>query len=251
MSRYFITEAIVLKTSRIGEINKSVVLLTNDSGILYTIAYGACKIKSRLRAATQVLTHLRVYLYYNPLKQSYKISDIEVITIFEALSLNLEKYYIASLCIEVILKSYAAGESSSSIFSLFLNALKALENIKQDNNILVLVQFLWRFITVNGSRPELHCCKTCGKIIENKKPILFKEGIFGFLCQVCAGYGGEIIYPGIRKYIEMTEILPFNKALDLNLKKDSMQTLKKVMINLVKDLLEGPLYTVESGEGII
>ena len=126
MYRNFIIEAIVLKTQRMGECHKVVTFLTKSKGIITGIAHGAKKIKSALRSATEPLNLCKVYFYHNPVKNSYKISDIDCIESFDEIPCNLSHFYTASLWIEIILKSFGGGDVNSSIFDLFVKSLYLL-----------------------------------------------------------------------------------------------------------------------------
>ena len=197
MSRNFITQAIVLKTNRIGEIHKGIVLLTKDLGIISAIAHGARKIKSRLRAYTQLFSYAKVYLYYNPVKQTYKITDIESVFPYDAVVQSLKKYYIISVCAEVTLKSFGGGESVKEMFFLILNILKILNRVNENDADFILIQFLWRFLLITGHRPDLKNCSHCNTQISGPVIIYYSDGMPGFVCGKCKKLNAVQLYPGI------------------------------------------------------
>jgi len=251
MTRNSITQAIILKIYRIGEIHKGVILLTKNLGIINAIAHGAWKIKSRLRAYTQLFNYIKVYLYYNPVKQTYKITDIECLYSCVAVTQSIEKYYCISICVEVVLKSFGGGESVNEIFSLLLDVLKILDKIRDDETDFILIQFLWRFLYLTGHRLNPKNCHSCGKSFSDSLHIYYLKGMTGFICPNCRKGNAVQLYPGMIKYLEKTEYIPLNKALCFKLEKKSIVLLRKVVINLVETYIETPLQSIKSGAGII
>ena len=97
MNRNLKTRALVLKNYRIGDFHKGTVLLTGELGIIHAIAHGAFKGKSRLGNKTEVFNDLIAYLYHNPVKNSYKITDAECKNYFKGMKKDLRKVYAAYL----------------------------------------------------------------------------------------------------------------------------------------------------------
>jgi DNA repair protein RecO (recombination protein O) len=245
MSRNSITQAIVLKTNRIGEIHKGVVLLTKDIGIISAVAHGAWKIKSRLRAHTQLFSYVMVYLYYNPVKQTYKITDIESLASCDAIIQSIKKYYTVSVCAEIILKSYGGGESVGEMFFLFLEVLKNLGKIRDDEADYILIQFFWRFLVITGHRPDLKHCYHCGNVFLEPLRIYSLKGIPGFVCKQCRKNDTVQLYPGMIKYLENTEKLPLSQALCYKIAKESEIELKEVLSGVVETCIETPLQSIK------
>ena len=127
MYRSISTQAIVIRRERIGEFHKSLSLLTSDLGLITAMAYGAYKPQSRLRLGSEPFTWSAVHLYHNPVRKSYKITDIEIHASFEGLQQDLSRLAAASLWAEVIQKSFGAGEMSGGLFGLFQESLGLLE----------------------------------------------------------------------------------------------------------------------------
>ncbi|MDA3939799.1 MAG: recombination protein O N-terminal domain-containing protein [Spirochaetia bacterium] len=102
MNRNIKTDSIILRSRRIGELHKGLSCLTRSHGIIDAIAYGAGKGKSKLAGLVDPFSLLYLYLYFDPVKDNYKISDIEQRTIFPNIRLELGKFYIASFWAELI-----------------------------------------------------------------------------------------------------------------------------------------------------
>jgi DNA repair protein RecO (recombination protein O) len=257
MSRNFITQAIVLKINRIGEIHKGLTLLTRDLGIISAIAHGAWKMKSRLRAFTQLFSVSKMYLYYNPINQSYKVSDAESLLLNEAAASSLKKYYVLSVCTEIILKSYGGGESFREIFSLFLEVLKTIEKSREEDADLILIQFLFRFLAMTGHKVDVLRCDNCGKEFSTEKDQTARQNVFyttgstGFVCAGCRGSNPVPVFSGMIKYLSATTHIPLTRALGYRIESRSVEILKQILFGIIEIHLETRLKSVEKGEGIV
>ncbi len=251
MSRNIVTEGIILKTSVFGEIHKSVALMTPDHGILHVIAHGALKMKSKLRSSTQPFYRVRAYVYHDPVKASYKFTDVETIGQCYGISESIEKFYMASLVAEVILKSYGGGESGSDTFGLVSEAIACLDCALPREIPYVIIQFIHRYLVMTGYGPELRSCGRCGKIFEDDVRAYFGLKSREFVCADCSDGENVRILPGMLKYLEKTGTLGFDKSMEISMDKASADSLKGIMYSLIERLLEVELSSIKSAEGII
>ena len=146
MNRNLRTDSIILRSRRIGELHKGITCLTRSCGIIDAIAYGAGKGKSKLSGMVDPFSLLYLYLYYDPVKDSYKVSDIEQRTIFPGIRSELDKFYIASFWSELILRSFSGGGESELIYPLLAGSLVELNMADKAGQSLILIQFLWRYL---------------------------------------------------------------------------------------------------------
>ena len=250
MSRDIRTEAIVLKTGRIGEIHKSVTLLTPDLGLVDTIAHGVYKGKGKLASATDPFALSIAYLYYEPVKKNYKITDMECLDLFEGVRSNLDRYYSASLWAEVAIRAQVGGEGADRVFALFKRALSSLAEGADDRG--VQIQYLWRFISLSGFLPDVESCGICGRELEEREAAIYRRSEGDFVCAGCmqgadAPSGLVELAAGSRRYLLHTESVPFEEALKVDLEQRSKGDLLALIYQLVQDILEVPLKTLQSG----
>ena len=251
MYRNYIKEALFLKKYRIGEFHKGVVMLTPDSGMLNAIAHGAYKLKSRLRTATEQFTYTKVYIYRDPVKDSYKITDVEVKDSFDFILNSLVKYYHASLWAEIVLKSFGGGRESEYTFELLLDSLRILNNGDERDSVYVSCQFIWRFLTISGLKPELSYCSHCGRFLDVNERVVFVKGSAAIVCSLCAGRGGYTLFQGARAYLEKTQSLLLRYAVKVRLEEQALVSLKKILYQLIQANLEIELNSIKSGVGIL
>jgi DNA repair protein RecO (recombination protein O) len=252
MSRNIRTEAIVLKTGRVGEIHKSVTLLTPNLGIIDTIAHGVYKGKGKLASATDPFALSVAYLYFEPVKKNYKITDMECVDLFDGLRADLRCYYAASLWAEIIIRSHGGGEGSDRVFELMKRALGLLSSGADER--CVQIQFLWRFISLSGFLPDIASCAICGRDFEEREPVVYRRTEGDFACEDCmedpsleAPPDRPLLGAGARRYLIYTEGLDFEEALKIELVQRGKEQLLTLMYQFVQDILEVPLKTLQAG----
>ena len=250
VGRTFATECMILRKYRVGETHKGIVVLTPDRGMLHAIAHGALRPGSRLAFGTEPFTLARVYFYHEPVKDTYKVTDLSVLASYDGLKADVQRYFAASLWVEILLRSVAGGVTDSSILALLREALEALdEGGVVDNADL---QFLWRYLGHAGFRPDPDHCTACGAHPDAEEPVFHLAGSRGLVCAACASRVGSArltMSPGARRYIAHTHTLPFAQAVRVGLTQP--QALRRLSAELVQCVLQAPLRTLEAGAGIL
>jgi DNA repair protein RecO (recombination protein O) len=185
MGRHVTTEAIVLKVSRFGEIHKSVTMLTPSGGVLHAIAHGALKMKSRLRSSTEPFMLISADLYHDPVRDSYKITDAETRVFPFGITQSPDRFFAASLFVEIVLRSFGGGESGEEMFRLLADALAALDTASVADEPFIVVQFVFRTLDLNGFLPRLNSCGRCGKIVDETAAVVFHRPSREIVCSAC------------------------------------------------------------------
>ncbi len=244
MFRHSVTQAIVLQSRQFGEIHKTVTLFTPGEGLVSAVAHGAKKIGSRLRSTTEVFCLSRVFLYYDPVKRSYKITDMEGLSLFHGIRASLARYYAASLWAELILKSYAGGESARPLFVLLRDSLALCEQAPQEAVRRLSLQFLWRYLSLTGQAPELERCSECGRPVGPDESMAWGES--AALCPRCAvrSVGAAPVPAGARRYLLYTSALGLEGAARVGLDEAGERALRSLLLGLVQSVVEVPLSSV-------
>ncbi len=243
MYRSISTQAIVIRRARVGEFHKSLALLTEDLGLITATAYGAYKAQSRLRLGSEPFTWCTAHLYHNPVKKSYKVTELEISASFEGLQADLGRLAAASLWAEIAQKSYGAGEMSGGLFGLFRDCLSLLEGADPAQEQYLTLQFLWRFLGLAGYQPELGTCSSCGAALGGKGAWALPRSL-GLLCSACAGGQGVAIPPGALRFVAATQDQPLPLASSVQLEAAARAALRAGLLSLVQSVLEGPLTSI-------
>ncbi len=257
MFRNSSTPAIVLRKVRVGEIHKGLTLFIPGKGLISALAHGAFKIKSRFRTPSEPFGYLKVYLYHEPVKDQYKITDMESIDLFEGIRKSLVKSFTASLWAEVIIKSFGGGDGSGSMFKLLLESLRCLNDAPEGREITVSLQFLLRFLSLSGFSPDFSTCSKCAVSLGRDEAGYFSHHNLSFFCSNCARADSElrssslILSPGARRYLEKTLSLPLIQAAKVGLDERSLTALKSIIYLFIQGILETGLNTIRCGAGIL
>jgi DNA repair protein RecO (recombination protein O) len=247
MIRNITTEAVLLRRYRVGEIHKRVDLFTKEHGIIQAIAHGAYKTRSRLSGMTDPFSLALVYLYLDPVKSNYKITDIVIKDDFDNLRGNLSTFYYASFAAEVVLKSFGGGEQLIELFHLLVTTLQLLDGTKEAGALYILIQFLWRYIRMMGFLPPVDQCGKCGKAIETDQTAYYyrREGVF--ICRECCKEACRKLEPGAKAYLLHTAERDINTVLNVSLDKRGLQELKNLLLVMTEEIVETPLNSLKTG----
>ncbi len=240
MYRSISTDAIVIRRERLGEFHKRLTLLTSDLGLITAAAYGAFKMQSRLRLGSEPFTCSRVQLYHDPVKRTYKVTEMEITATFDGLQSSLSRMAAASLWAEIAQKSYGAGDLAGHLYPLLLASLAFLNAAEPSEETYVSAQFLWRFLGLAGYQPDTTVCDRCGTRLA--------QGAFlgggALLCAACAPPGAPSIPAGALRYLDATADMGLEQAMAVRLDQASLHALGRALPLMVQAVLEGELTSL-------
>ena len=234
----------MIRRERYGEFHKSLSLLTSDLGLIAATAYGAYKMHSALRMGSEPFTWSRVQLYHNPVRRSYKVTELEVRESFEGLQSDLSRLAAASLWAEVAQKSYGAGEVSGMLFRLFLDCLRLLDASDARREPYVTIQFLWRFLSLAGYRPDIATCNACGTALGEARPAYYSAPSNAVLCPACGGHLEDVLPAGSLRYLGASQARPIDEAVDIQMEPAGLRALRSTLPRMVSSVLEGELTSL-------
>ncbi|ORC34467.1 DNA repair protein RecO [Marispirochaeta aestuarii] len=235
MSRASVTEALILRASRVGEYHKQLLLLTPDTGLVKALAFGAFKGKSRLVSASDPYSHARIHLYRNPVRDLLKITDIEVIHTYEGLRNDLERSYAAALLAELVAASYGGGGPDYRYpFGLLRRCLMVLETGDARAGRRTVFQFLLRFLLHAGFLGSPGECGRCGVDFSPSQEVFFYSRDGELMCGSCAVEGSLPVSPGVRRHMEGASKFPLSRALEIG----TDTSLEQGLVRLLRDLLQ-------------
>ena len=179
--RLYKTEGIVLKTSVMGEANLLVTLISQDGSKLRAIAWGARKMNSRKMGHLDSLTRVDLALYRSPRMSS--VRQVVTLEAFAALKSRLDATARAFYLAELVDGFAVEGSPNPSLYSLFLDTLRAVQEAPEDNE--PMLRFQLDLLRVNGFMPELYRCVECRRAVEAGRH-RFVVSLGGVICAECA-----------------------------------------------------------------
>lgn len=170
-------EAVVLRTHKLGEVDRIVTLLTRHHGQIRAVAKGVRKTSSRFGGRLEPYTVVDLQLYEG--KNLDTISQAEQLANYSAgIVTDYSRYTIASAIVEAA-ERMTREVSSEKHYLLVLGALRTLAagEIRPDQ---VLDSYLLRALSLSGWVPALAECSSCGS-----EPIAFSTHTGGVSCREC------------------------------------------------------------------
>lgn len=171
-------EGIVLRTYKLGEADRIVVVLTKDRGKVRAVAKGVRKTRSKFGSRLEPMSHCVLQMYEG--RELDTITQAESVDHFRAVRDDLDRLARGVSMLEVADHLSLEGEPNPPLYRMLLGALRTLE---QSDSPLVVPAFYWKVLALEGFRPEVSSCVQCG---EDDVPLVaFDVDTGGLLCRTC------------------------------------------------------------------
>jgi DNA repair protein RecO (recombination protein O) len=168
---------VVLRTYRLGEADRIVVLMTAQHGKVRAVAKGVRKSKSRFGGRLEPTSHVSLLLYEG--RQLDVISQAESLDYFRAVREDLDCLTRAMALLEVVDQIAQEREADPRLYQMLVGALRTLAAQRAP---LLVPAFYWKVLANGGLSPELDGCVSCGA----PEPLVaFDVAEGGALCRTC------------------------------------------------------------------
>ncbi len=168
---------IVLRTYKLGEADRIVVLLTRGHGKVRAVAKGVRKTKSRFGSRLEPCSHVALQLYEG--RDLDIVTQAESVDHFRAIRDELDLLAGAQIMLEAVDQVSQEHEADSRLYQLLLGALRTLAGT---GGALVVPAFLLKLLAADGVRPMVEVCASCG---EDTQLQAFDLESGGLLCHSC------------------------------------------------------------------
>lgn len=177
--------AVVLRTYKLGEADRIVVLLTEEHGKVRAVAKGVRKTSSRFGARLEPMSHVRLLLAQG--RELDIVSQAEAVDTLAPLVGDLDHITAGMAVLEAADQVALDREPVPHLYRMVVGALRT---IAERSGPLVVPAFYWKLLASEGVRPELDGCVRCGEA----GPIAaFDMAEGGVLCRACRT--GQAITP--------------------------------------------------------
>jgi DNA repair protein RecO (recombination protein O) len=168
---------VVLRTYRLGEADRIVVLMTAQHGKVRAVAKGVRKPKSRFGGRLEPTSHVALLLYEG--RQLDIINQADSLDYLRAVREDLDRLTRAMALLEVVDQVAQEREPDTRLYQMLVGALRTLA--AQPAPLLVPA-FYWKVLANGGLRPELDGCVSCGAA---EPLVAFDVVEGGVLCRAC------------------------------------------------------------------
>ncbi|WP_320130152.1 DNA repair protein RecO [uncultured Sphaerochaeta sp.] len=243
MERNVSSLAIVVHSQRYGQLHRKLKLLTVDFGLIDVVSYGARKSVKAVKA--EVFLDGQFFLYFNPVKKSYTLSDVQVVATHDEIRSDLGSTYAALFFCEMILNTN--GGDSPEQYALLSKALDMLVSHRELAN-RILIQFIWKLIAICGLQSNLERCPICDRIYDKDEILSFNSQLSAPCCSGCATLdSGMELPPGARRYLLLTSSLDFILAVFIELSETATQRIKNYLLRYASIVSGKALKTLAGG----
>lgn len=170
--------ALVLRGWKLGESDRIVSMLGENSGKIRAVVKGVRKTKSKFGARLEPLSVVSLLCWKG--RELDVVSQAETIEIFRLTREDLDRLFKANVILELIEQVAQEEHPDPELYRLAIGALRVLD---RDNPAMLLSSFIWKLLDQQGYRPNTDRCAVCG----STDLVGFDSSLGGALCEVHCG----------------------------------------------------------------
>lgn len=177
-SRLYRDTAVVLRTYKLAEADRIVVLLTEHHGKVRAVAKGVRKTTSKFGSRLEPLSHVKVLLHQG--RDLDVVNQADLVEAHATLHNDLDRVTQGMAVLEVADQMSMEREAHPALYRMLVGVLRTLATRPSP---LVVPAFYWKLLASEGVRPELDVCVHCGEADAAIVAFDVHEG--GVLCRSC------------------------------------------------------------------
>ncbi len=235
------TEAVVLRTHRLGEADKIISLFTRQWGRLRAVAAGAQRPKSRYGGTLEGLSYVRLWLFERENRDLLRMNSAELVESFFDMQKDYRIQVAAQYVAEVSERFLPEREQNERAFRLVLAVLRGLKHSGEVNRPLLYFDY-W-LLRLSGILPELGNCASCGREL-GEEPAYYGEGSEGLLCAACRPAQAGIGIPSGARALTQTQCqAPLDRWLVSEKEPAGVREARRFLEEVIESHLERKLVT--------
>lgn len=196
--------AVVLRTYKLGEADRIVVLLTLEHGKIRAVAKGVRKTRSKFGARLEPMSHVNLLLSQG--RELDIVSQAESVESLAPLMADLDHLTAGIAVLEAADQMSLEREPNPALYRMVVGALRS---VATRGGTLVVPAFYWKLLAAEGVRPQLDRCVRCG---EPGPLVAFDMEQGGVLCRTCRS--GAALSPEALELMRMILGGRLNEALE-------------------------------------
>src|ERR671925_604898 len=184
--RSYKTEAIVLRSFRLGEADRVLHLYTLDRGRVGAVAKGIRRTKSRLGARLEPLSHVDVMLHEGS-GELQTVTGVELLDSHHAAREQRHRLGVGLVGAEAMLRLFTEQEANPRAFQALTRFLDLLDELppaaSRPSLDPLALSFQLKLLWVSGYLPHLTGCAECGS--ETQALVGYSPKAGGGVCRDC------------------------------------------------------------------
>jgi DNA repair protein RecO (recombination protein O) len=216
MARTYRTEAVVLRSFRLGEADRVLHVYTADRGRIGAVAKGIRRTKSRFGARLEPLSHVELMLHQGS-GELQTVNGADLRASHHEAREDPYRLAVGLIGAEAMLKLFTEQEANERAFTALTRFLDRLDSIPSAGGRAavdpLVLSFQLKLLWLSGYMPHLDSCVECG-LTEELVGYLPSAG--GAVCRDCGG-GALALSPEGLRGIRTLVATPLADAHDANL----------------------------------
>ncbi len=243
------TEAIVLRTYRLGEADKIASLFTRQLGRLRAVATGAQRTKSRYGGTLEPLSYVRLWVFERENRDLQRLNAVELLESFFAMQKDYRLQIAAQYLAEAAERTLPEREVNERAFRLLLAVLRSLKQAGEINRPLLYFDY-W-LARLGGFLPGLDHCAACGRALGEESGY-YGPGSEGLLCANCRMPGAnQSVATATRAMVQRACSIPLERWLAEEKAPAGCREARRFFEEIIETHLERKLVTRPLLEGDI
>lgn len=177
MTRLYRDTGVVLRTYKLAESDRIIVLLTEGHGKVRAVAKGVRKTHSKFGARLEPMSHVSLLLHEG--RELDIVNQVDSVDSLAPLVADLDHMTQGMAVLEAVDQMAMEREPNPQLYRMLVGVLRT---ISTSSSPLVVPAFFWKLLTLEGVRPQLDECVRCG---ETEALVAFDMDHGGVLCRNC------------------------------------------------------------------
>ncbi len=179
---------VVLRTYKLRESDRIVVLMTADNGKVRAVAKGVRKTKSKFGARLEPMSHVRLQLYRG--RELDIVTQAESVEPLAPMLSTLDRASQGMAAIEAVDQLGLEREPNPQLYRMAVGVLRTIAERPAPLNVPA---FYWKLLAREGFHPGLDTCMRCAGAEPDVQLVAFDLAEGGVLCRTCRS--GQAITP--------------------------------------------------------
>jgi DNA repair protein RecO (recombination protein O) len=215
--RSYKTEAVVLRSFRLGEADRVLHLYTLERGRIGAVAKGIRKTKSRFGARLEPLSHVDLMLHQGA-GELQTVTGVQLIRSHHEVREQQYRLGVGLLGAEAMLRLFTEQEGNARAFQALTRFLDLVEGLEPRSARAAFdplaLSFQLKLLWLSGYLPHLTSCADCGS--ETEPLVGYSPAAGGAVCRNCNA-GALVLSPAGITGIEALLARPLGEAGDVGL----------------------------------
>lgn len=186
------TDAIVLRSIKLGEADKIVTFLTSQEGVVRGVARGARRLKSKFGASLEPFTLLQLTFFEKEARELVSITSAEITRSFFDLTRDVAVFTRLEYVVGLILEFAPLRAPDERFYRMLRACLEALAKSPVDIMWFSRYCEVWT-LKLAGFLPDPSKCGTCRKLLSREMRGVSLTSGSNFECHLCASAQGVAV----------------------------------------------------------